>query len=607
MSTRRAARHSLSAWFAFVLIAAFALVGCTVRPQRPAVDNLLTPAPTPAEVSQSEAPPAPPHVTNGAQIYARKCQACHGEAGKGDGPRAEQVKSQGGQVINLVDPARQRSAKPADWFDVVTNGRIERLMPGFAASLTPQDRWDLLAYIWAMGTTTETLRAGQALYTRQCESCHGPQGKGDGPKAAGAKMADFTDPVYMAANSLTDIAAAMVKGDAHREVELDDSQRLQAAEYVRTFGYQYADPGTLRQSAFAGDGVLQFHVENLTPGGSPVKDLPVTLRAYDTQGEVFSRTATLDARGVVTFTQLPRSDGYFYQPDILYNGAKFFAQPRQISGTAVQTGTLPVYEVTTDASAITISEYHYFVQQVGEGVASVVEFYIFDNNSDRAYVDKSSPGGQLRSLKITVPEDASNIRFDGPGIGARFSQDGTTLYDSDAVPPGQRSSTIALIYEIPYRAGRQIERVMPYPVTTWDVLLPEGELRVSGLVDKGVKTMDNGSSIHQYAPEQPTVPAGGTISFDLVGQLRGAPVPGDDGRALGFGLVSIALAGGLAYFLFTRLRRVRALDAELAHDREALLEEIADLDNRFAEGKLKEAPYRKKRTQLKEQLRRIWE
>jgi mono/diheme cytochrome c family protein len=39
------------------------------------------------------------------------------------------------------------------------------------------------------------VQAGQALYDRQCASCHGPEGRGDGPSAAGlaTKPADLTD------------------------------------------------------------------------------------------------------------------------------------------------------------------------------------------------------------------------------------------------------------------------------------------------------------------------------------------------------------------------------------------------------------------------------
>jgi hypothetical protein len=146
----------------------------------------------------------------------------------------------------------------------------------------------------------------------------------------------------------------------------------------------------------------------------------------------------------------------------------------------------------------------------------------------------------------------------------------------------------------------------------YDVLLPDGPLRVNGLTDKGVQVLDIGS-IRMYEPEQnaSAVQAGGSISFELVGQPRGAPVQGDDGRAIGFGLFALALAGAMAFLLVTRMRHLRVADAglsrDLAHERQTLLAQIAELDNRFAGGKLKEPAYRKERTQLKAQLREIWE
>ena len=44
--------------------------------------------------------------------------------------------------------------------------------------------WLLLVPLFLMGTTVETTNAGRALYMQNCMSCHGVDGKGDGPAAA---------------------------------------------------------------------------------------------------------------------------------------------------------------------------------------------------------------------------------------------------------------------------------------------------------------------------------------------------------------------------------------------------------------------------------------
>jgi mono/diheme cytochrome c family protein len=568
-------------------------------------NNLLTPAPIPAEALLAKAPAATPDLTHGAQLYAQKCQACHGDAGQANGPRAIQVREQGGQVANLVDPNVHGAATLSSWYEVVTNGRIQQLMPGFADSLTSQDRWDVVSYVAAMGVSSATLQSGRERYDANCVACHGAQGKGDGPQAGSNKLADLSAASYLAGHSLDEIAHAMQKGDAHATVKLDEAQRGQVAEYMRSWGFPYTDTQALQQKAGTGEGTLRLQAQNMTPNGKPVNQLPVTLHVYDTVGEVLSRTSSLDAQGVVTFSQLQTTGAYFYQADLIYNGAKFYASPQQFSGTLALSSTLPVYEVTTDPGVIKVSQFHYFVQSATDGTITVVEFYIFDNSSERAFIDQAGADGQLRTLKVSIPAEATNLRFDGPGIGDRFSRDGDMLYDSDAVPPGQGASSIAMIYDLPYQGSKQINRTIPYAVDTWDVLLPAGKMSVTGLVDRGVQQMQS-SSIHIYAPAQATIPANGAASFGFSGLLSTATTPGDNGTAIGVGLVALALAGAMAYLLLARTRAM-AQDAPVAAtERQDLLHQIAALDSRYAQGDLKESDYRREREELKDELRRIW-
>ncbi len=44
--------------------------------------------------------------------------------------------------------------------------------------------WLLLVPLFLMGTTIEKTNTGKTLYLQNCVSCHGVDGKGDGPVAA---------------------------------------------------------------------------------------------------------------------------------------------------------------------------------------------------------------------------------------------------------------------------------------------------------------------------------------------------------------------------------------------------------------------------------------
>jgi mono/diheme cytochrome c family protein/plastocyanin len=47
-------------------------------------------------------------------------------------------------------------------------------------SLTEQQRWDVVAYIWQSNTTPDALASGKKLYGQNCATCHGENGAGNG-------------------------------------------------------------------------------------------------------------------------------------------------------------------------------------------------------------------------------------------------------------------------------------------------------------------------------------------------------------------------------------------------------------------------------------------
>jgi len=52
-------------------------------------------------------------------------------------------------------------------------------------SLSDQDVWNAVAWIWQQQTTPEALAAGQKLFTANCAACHGTTGKGNGVMVQG--------------------------------------------------------------------------------------------------------------------------------------------------------------------------------------------------------------------------------------------------------------------------------------------------------------------------------------------------------------------------------------------------------------------------------------
>lgn len=596
-------RRALSV--ALLLCAAvLALAGCSVSAgSRLRNIDLDAPAVLPTLSADGETAPArAPDAARGSEIYEQKCIACHGINGEGDGARAAQIREQGRTVANLILPARARAARPSDWHTIITNGRIEALMPGFSGSLNAQDRWDVQAYVWSLGAQPQSLAAGRSLYATHCASCHGTS------SAAPANGApSLSDALGLADRSLADIAGKMTLGDAHRSISLSEAERFQVADAVRALGYSYADPAQLRQARVQGDGTLVLRALNGTANAqTPPANALVVLRALDRNGEVFSRTAQLASSGVVTFAKLPQRDDFFYQAEFDYQGGRFYGSPAQLaSGVAVVSDVLAYYETTTDAATVSIDNVLIAVQDMSEGEITVVEVYEFAQNSDRAFV-----GNNGRTLRITTPADATNVRFDGLGFGRRFIQDGETIHDTEVVVPGTPAQRITVIYEVPYRGARAFERTVFYPVTRWTVLVPDTDtlggtpLRVSGAVkDEGVREAD-GTRVRLYSGK---TPADARLRFELNGQPSSVARPGDDMRGIGIGLIALALALGLGAFLFLRVRALRSEMVHPAAERRALVLEIAQLDDTRARGGIDEIAYARERARLKAELTELWQ
>ena len=583
--------------------AVLVLAGCSMAAgARTRTIDLDAPAVLPTLSADGEtAPLRAPDAVHGAELYAQKCIACHGINAEGDGARAAQIREQGHTVANLVLPARVRAARPSDWHTIITNGRIEALMPGFSGSLGAQDRWDVQAYVWSLGAQPQSLAAGRTQYAAQCASCHG------GPGAAPANGAPLlSDMAGLAERTLADIAGKMTLGEAHGSITLSEAERFQIADAVRALGYSYADPAQLRQARMQGDGTLVLRALNGTANAQmPRSDTPVILRALDRSGEVFSRTALLDSNGVVTYVNLPQRDDFFYQAELDYQGGRFYGSPAQLApGVAVVSDVLAYYETTTDTTTLSIDNLLIAVQDMSEGAITVVEVYEFAQNSDRAFVGRNG-----RTLRITAPSDATNVRFDGLGLGRRFIQDGDIIHDTEVVAPGTSAQRITLIYEAPYRNGRTFERTVFYPVTRWTVLVPDTEtlggtpLRASGAVkDEGVREAD-GARVRLYSGQ---TPADATLRFNLSGQPSSAVRASDDMRGIGIGLIALALALGLGAFLFVRVRALRKEALDPAAERHALVLEIAQLDDTRARGGIDAAAYARERARLKADLTELW-
>ena len=92
-------------------------------------------------------PKEPLDTAEGHKLYVRNCSSCHGMTGAGDGPAA--------RTLSTAPPATgvktmTPELTPTLAYNVISVGVRGTSMPGFASSLTPQQRWNIINYIYSL-------------------------------------------------------------------------------------------------------------------------------------------------------------------------------------------------------------------------------------------------------------------------------------------------------------------------------------------------------------------------------------------------------------------------------------------------------------------------
>ena len=142
------------------------------------------------------------NLQQGKELYVARCMTCHGDAGNGLGSYA------GTLTVTPADFKQEpfRSMKDDEFFWHVSEGVQGTIMPVWKASLSEQERWNVIRYIQQifsrpvmhdpqegdppsdyagmtnpLDVSIELIDEGKAIFTRECFVCHGDAGRGSGP------------------------------------------------------------------------------------------------------------------------------------------------------------------------------------------------------------------------------------------------------------------------------------------------------------------------------------------------------------------------------------------------------------------------------------------
>jgi len=104
----------------------------------------------PIEVKKPDYVGDPVSVQKGLKVFKKmKCAECHGNEGKGDGPKSDKLKDDWGKPIlpfDFTTGPLKRGGSPEDVYITFTTGLDGTGMPSYEDSLTEEERWHLVSY-----------------------------------------------------------------------------------------------------------------------------------------------------------------------------------------------------------------------------------------------------------------------------------------------------------------------------------------------------------------------------------------------------------------------------------------------------------------------------
>ena len=395
-------------------------------------------------------------ATLGAPIFEANCKPCHGPEGKGDGPvMADQEHA----MIDFTDPAQLGDRSPSQWVDITRTGRIEALMPPWENQLTPEEIWDVVAYLWQLSTIEEDLVQGAALWQ---------------------SLTDLADPIpdttTWAHRALALTPAdwrATFPGDfgllVTRELttaELDSLQRyLQSLVLTPTWA----------PSLRAGSTGLTGQVRPRSPGQTLPPHLPIRLTAAAGSAILQELHAEGDAQGRFVFPKLDPSSRLAYQVHVQLEDLAFASSPTVLSpDAAAHEVQLDVFRPASSGDALEVQRMHVILSVSSEQIlvgqtAWLVNAapYVFTGTFDAA---ASHPV----TARIPLPPGATDLTV-AEAAESRFTRAGNALLDSQPIYPVPTGQWATLGYSLPLPLVRDAW------IQEWAYPLQDVTVRISDL------------------------------------------------------------------------------------------------------------------------------
>ncbi|MBI4306831.1 MAG: hypothetical protein HY678_10980 [Chloroflexi bacterium] len=392
--------------------------------------------------------------------------------------------------------------------------------------------------------------------------------------------------------------------------------------------------GAVAFSSATRDGRAQFAgrvagvVVNGTAGATVPEGFEVVLVTTDLAGNTKDqRTARADSRGIFEFTNVMSGDDVLNRVVTDHQGV--ISTIRLEDEVAPANLQIKIFETTRSLDSINVLTEVIVARPDGPSrLMGFLELITLRNDGDRTFVaDLTDPNVTgLSMIRFGLPENYegfTGVSIDPPLPAGSIVEVGPGFALTNPVPPGEFK--LFFDYVVRYHGNSfEFGRNLPFGANEVRVLTPKGVAQVTGNGLAPLEDVTLGSSVYSVT--------GGTgfgrgdrVDFKFIqlpepslwqttrDRLRASSTYVKVGVPVA---AAIVMAGLLGYvFLARRRRQAMELTPDVASagvlgggpadtesagspEREALVREIALLDQRFESGEIEEAEYRRRRAEL---------
>ncbi|MDE2998411.1 MAG: hypothetical protein OXU79_04950 [Gemmatimonadota bacterium] len=332
------------------------------------------------------------------------------------------------------------------------------------------------------------------------------------------------------------------------------------------------------------NGLVKGRVTNETHS-RPQRDCVVLLIRQATEPEIVGQDTT-DEDGRFAFQDADGDDAIWFL-SAAYAGVNY------VQRLSDGLNEFAVYETTDSDTALTVVSHHIIVDAAEKRVEQIL---IVRNDGNRTF---RTGEGHGHGLEVLLPDGVTEVR-DGPqGLHTH----GPILVNPDPVRPGH--SQLLFAFDLP--ASGRLSQTLSYPTGTVDVFVrpADAEVAAGALQDRGEVTFEqhnfrrfSGAGFNRGDRIDLGI---NTSSWSLSALWGDADVK--------WVLLGLAI-GFLLLAVFFRIpgktgspsRAPAGGPPDLEARRNALMHQIADMDDRYEQGRLPEEEYQTRRNALKAEL-----